>query len=123
VPEGPATILGGLPVIAEVWYTRGDGWTTDDDAGVDKIYWQKRDGSKGKEISQKIYDRLDKLDYWESDVCDAVFDHLAYEQHKEENKCGQCDGTGETQSASNLKTEICPVCEGEGFVNPMVQLG
>lgn len=83
--EGPATILGGLPVIAEVWYTRGDGWTTDDDAGVDCLYWQKRDGTKGKPLPEHMYDRLAKKDpYWEVEVVDQVFDYLNY-QHYERN--------------------------------------
>jgi hypothetical protein len=68
-------------VIAEVWFTRGDGWTTDDDAGVDALYWQKRDGSKAKEVSQAVYDRLEKLDpYWEASVTEQVCDYLAYNQ-------------------------------------------
>lgn len=83
--EGPATILGGLPVIAEVWYTRGDGYSTDDDCGVDALYWQKRDGSKGAPLPQKIWDRLDKIDYWEADVCEAVFDYLSYQKWCEEH--------------------------------------
>lgn len=28
--------------------------------------------------------------------------------------CGQCEGMGETQSASNLEPEPCPVCDGKG---------
>ena len=71
-------MLGGLPVIAEVWFSRGDGWRTDDDAGVDALYWQKRDGSKGAPLSQKIMDRIEKQDYWECDVIDQVSDYLAY---------------------------------------------
>ncbi len=92
MPSGPATILGGLPIIADVWFTRGDGYSSDDDAGVDAIYWRKRDGSKGKEVSQKIYDRLDKIDYWECAVVDAVSDHLAHEQWLRE----QAEGAPET---------------------------
>ncbi|WP_037500567.1 hypothetical protein [Sphingomonas jaspsi] len=81
MPSGPATILGGLPVIADVWFTRGDGWSTDDDAGVDTLYWMKRDGSKGKPLPEHMYDRLEKSDpYWECGVTEAVFDHLAHEQ-------------------------------------------
>lgn len=80
MPEGPATVLGGLPVWAEVWFSRGDGWTTDDDAGVDQLYWLKRDGTKGKPLSQKIMDRIEKEDYWECDVIDKVSDYLAHEQ-------------------------------------------
>lgn len=86
MPEGPATILGGLPVIAEVWFTRGDGWMTDDDAGVDALYWVKRDGTKGKEVPKSVYDRLEKSDpYWHCEVTDQVSEHLAYEQWCREN--------------------------------------
>jgi len=31
------------------------------------------------------------------------------------NACGQCGGTGTTQSASNLEDEECPVCDGTGW--------
>jgi hypothetical protein len=85
MPEGPATVLGGLPVIAEVWWTRGDGWTTDDDAGVDEVFWRKRDGSKGAPFSEKMMDKLDAKDpYWESNVIEQVSDHLAYQQYLRE---------------------------------------
>jgi hypothetical protein len=30
----------------------------------------------------------------------------------DDNQCGQCEGTGTTQSASNLEDEECPVCDG-----------
>lgn len=86
MPEGPATVLGGLPVIADVWFTHGDGWMTDDDAGVSTLYWQKRDGTKGKEVPQSIYDRCEKHDaYWQVSVVEAVIDHLAYEQWAREH--------------------------------------
>lgn len=78
VPSGPASILGGLPVIADVTFSRGDGWVTDDTADVDCLYWMKRDGSKGKPIPEHMYDRLP--DYWECDVIEAVTDHLCYQQ-------------------------------------------
>lgn len=32
------------------------------------------------------------------------------------SECGQCEGTGKTQSASNLETEECPVCDGNGEI-------
>jgi hypothetical protein len=84
MPEAPVTILGGLPVIAEVSFYLGDGWTTDDAAEVDALYWQKRDGSKGKEVSQAIYDRLDKHnDWWEADVTEQVSDYLSYQSYEE----------------------------------------
>ena len=78
--EAQVSILGGLPVIAVVTFTRGDGWEIDDDAHVDHLYWVKRDGAKGKEVSQKIYDKLDKRDpYWQADVTEQVSEALAYE--------------------------------------------
>lgn len=77
--EGPGTICGGLPVIAKVWFTQGDGWS-DPDAGVDAIYWQRRDGTKGKEIPQKVYDRAEAMDYGLSNLIEQVFDHVAHEQ-------------------------------------------
>lgn len=90
MPLAPVTILGGLPVVAAVWFTRGDGWTTDDDAGVDELYWHTKhswsDPSKhGKEVPQSIYDRLDKIDYWQSDVVDQASDWLAYRDYEEKN--------------------------------------
>lgn len=30
------------------------------------------------------------------------------------DECGQCEGTGTTQSASNGESEECPVCDGTG---------
>ena len=87
MPGGPSIILGGLPVWAEVWFTRGDGWMTDDDAGVTSLHWLKSDGTKGKEVSKKIYDRLDKIDYWEVDVVDRVSDYLAYKDYEDGPEC------------------------------------
>lgn len=83
VPSHAVTVLGGLPVIAEVTFTRGDGWMTDDDASVDALYWIKRDGTAGALVSQKIYDRLEKHDaYWEADVTEQVSEALAYEAYE-----------------------------------------
>ena len=75
---GPCTVLGGLPLWAECWYSRGDGWTCYDDAGVDSLHWLKRDGTKGKEISQRMYDRIEKRDqYWEGHVIEQIDDYLS----------------------------------------------
>ena len=83
MPEGPATVLGGLPVIAEVWFS-GPDYFGEYDAGVDNLYWQKRDGSRGKPLSDKVMERINKRDpYWESDVIEAVSDHLLYEQEQQ----------------------------------------
>lgn len=74
--DGPCTVLGGLPLIADVWSDR-DYWG-EYDCGVDGLYWQKRDGSRGKEIPQKLLDRIEKYDpYWEALVTEQVFDYLS----------------------------------------------
>lgn len=75
----PATILGGLPVWAEVSFGRGDGWTTDDWAEVEGLYWLTRKGKKGAPLSQKILDRLDKIPYWQADVTEQVSEAAAAE--------------------------------------------
>ncbi len=74
--EGPASVLGGLPVWAEV-YCSGE-----DDAEVEGLYWLKRDGSKGAPFSQKMWDRVQKHDpYWIANVIEQVFDHIEHEKH------------------------------------------
>lgn len=57
---------------------------TDDDAGVDCLYWQKHDGTKGKPLPQKVMDKIEKEDYWECNVIDQVTDHLCYQQYLRE---------------------------------------
>lgn len=80
MPSGPATILGGLPVIAEVRFRRD--YFGECDADVLGLYWMKRDGTAGKAIPEHMYDRMP--DYWEADVIEAVSEHLAYEQWERE---------------------------------------
>ena len=82
MPDCPVTILGGLPVIAEVWFS-GPDYYGEYDAGVDGIYWQKRDGSKGKEVSKAIYDRLDKVAYWQAYITEQANEYLAYSEQEE----------------------------------------
>ena len=75
----PVTILGGLPVFAEVTFTRGDGYTTDDDAEVDQLYWRTHNNNMGNPLPQHIFDRMEKKDeYWQCDVIDQVCDWHAY---------------------------------------------
>lgn len=83
MPLCPVTILGGLPVLADVWFSSGGGWQSDGDAGVDALYWRKRDGTKGAEVSTKIYDRLDKEPYWQADVTEQANDWLGCRERKE----------------------------------------
>lgn len=81
------TILGGLPVIADVWFS-GPDYQGEYDSGVNAIYWLKtKHGGKGNEVSQNVYDRLEKYDsYWQADVTERASDALAYEDdHDEES--------------------------------------
>jgi hypothetical protein len=52
---------------------------------------------------------------WLSDIVEMVTD-LAEAEKSDEIECGQCEGTGTTQSASNGKDEECPVCDGSGYI-------
>lgn len=73
----PVTVLGGLPVIADVWFSGPDYWG-EYDAGVDGLYWQKRDGSRGKELSTKVMERIEKEQYWDADVTEKANDWLSF---------------------------------------------
>jgi hypothetical protein len=42
---------------------------------------------------------------------------LVEEFEDEPEECGQCEGTGTTQSASNGEDEQCPVCDGSGEIS------
>lgn len=83
----PATILGGLPVIAEVAFGKdadgpwgwGEYW-----AEVEGLYWQKRDGSKGARLPATLYDRAEKYDPGFCDLTTNVSDDMAAEQSEQE---------------------------------------
>lgn len=83
MPSGPATILGGLPVIAEVWFS-GPDYQGEYNAGVDGLYWQRRDGTAGSQLSEKVMSRLP--DYWQGDVIEQVSDYLAMRDYVEQDK-------------------------------------
>jgi hypothetical protein len=73
-----ATILGGLPVVAEVWFS-GPDFDGEYDAGVVGLYWRKRDGSKGAPLSQRLMDKIEAKDsWWQSDVTEQASDWLGY---------------------------------------------
>jgi len=73
----PAYILGGLPVIAEVWFS-GPDHNGEYDAGVDQLYWRKSSGECGKELSEKMYVKLYKHQpYWEADITEIANDWLS----------------------------------------------
>lgn len=79
-----AFILGGLPIIAEISFGY-DSWNMEHWAEVEGIFWCKRDGTKGKEISQALRDRAEKYDPYFSNLIEHVNEELAWE--KEEEKC------------------------------------
>jgi hypothetical protein len=72
----PVTILGGLPVIAEVWFS-GPDYNGEYDAGVDSLSWQKHDGSIGKPLSEKVMARVEKETYWQAYVTEQANDWLS----------------------------------------------
>lgn len=79
---GRGTILGGLPVIAEVdWGTDywGEGY-----ADISQIYWIKHDGSKGKPIPQKVFDRAENYDSYFSSLIEQLSEQCAHEQYERE---------------------------------------
>jgi len=74
---GRGTILGGLPVIAEVsWGTDywGEGY-----AEIEQIYWMKRDGTKGKPISRKVFDRAEIYDSYFCSLVEQLSEQAAHE--------------------------------------------
>lgn len=90
----------------------------------------KPDSETDKVIRQQIFESLSRdFDHADIDdtgkilvVQDGYWFDLSIEtlDNGEPIECGQCEGTGRTQSASNLKEEEeeCPVCDGSGQVAP-----
>lgn len=72
----PVTVLGGLPAIAEVWFS-GPDYFGEYDAGVDGLYWQRSDGSKGALFSERMMDRVEKDSYWDAYVTEQANDWLS----------------------------------------------
>lgn len=82
--HGAGTILGGLPIIAEVsWGTDywGEGY-----AEVEAIFWMKRDGTAGKPVSQKIWDRAEKYDAYFSCLVEQLQEQFTYERYGPEEE-------------------------------------
>jgi hypothetical protein len=81
----PVTVKGGLPMIADVWFS-GPDYFGEYDSDVDDLYWQKKDGSKGKPISDKIMLDIQKKDpYYESYIIEQVNDWLGYNARDEQD--------------------------------------
>lgn len=82
--RAPVRICGGLPVIAEVFFDQ-DYWG-EHDATVEAIYWMKKDGTAGSQVSQKVYDRAEKYDCQFSSLVDQVNDWCAMQEPEESNE-------------------------------------
>lgn len=76
MPRVSVSILGGLPVIADVSFGY-DSYSMEHWAEVDAIYWRKRDGTAGKEISQAVRDRAEKYDPYFGNLIEQANDELA----------------------------------------------
>jgi hypothetical protein len=84
---GRGTILGGLPVVADVdWGTDywGEGY-----AEISAIYWMKRDGSKGKPIPQSVFDRAEAYDSYFSSLVEQLSEQAAYEAAEHEGEVAE----------------------------------
>lgn len=77
MPRVDATILGGLPVIADISFgydsLNNEHWTEV------AIYWRKRDGTAGKEISLHLRDKAERYDPYFSDLIERANESLAHE--------------------------------------------
>lgn len=79
----PVTVLGGLPLLAKVdfpkhcfWGIDPSGWNPD--PSVESLCWAKRNGKKGAEISEAMWEKLRKDPYWDVDVIEQVSEAIAY---------------------------------------------
>lgn len=85
MPICRATILGGLPVWVEVSFGydefAGEHW-----AEVQKIWWRKRDGSRGKEVTQKVFDRALNYDSYFGNLIEQANEELAQQSWEEKEE-------------------------------------
>lgn len=75
MPEGPSTILGGLPVFLVV-SCGYDPYNNEYWSEVDEICWRKKDGSKGKPIPDSVRDRAENYDYGFCEAIEQLFYNL-----------------------------------------------
>lgn len=75
---GEAIILGGLPVIATVYWSY-DEWTMEHDFTIEAICWRKRDGTAGKPVPQSVWDRAEKHDSYFCNLNEQLNEQAAYE--------------------------------------------
>lgn len=78
----PVTALG-LPLIAVV--TAGyDAFNGESWSEVAELFWRKRDGSRGKHVSPKVWDKIDGDGDGLNGLTEQVFDHLEHERWERE---------------------------------------
>lgn len=83
MPEAPVTVCGGLPLIADVWFS-GPDYFGEYDSEVTALYWMKRNGERGKQVSERFMESLEKRNpYWQGDVTEQVSDYYASQEHAE----------------------------------------
>lgn len=106
--------LPGVALIQQDDVTNGpDGTFALEYAGGTNVDWNaqatvyRQPVGDGKAPPQRVFVDEDGDEFLEGEC------HLAEE---EDGQCGQCEGTGATQSASNGKDEPCPVCDGSGSI-------
>lgn len=80
-----ATILGGLPVIADVSFGY-DGFTGEYYSEVSQLFWVKKDGSPGKELPQHVIDKAEKYDPYFANLTENVSEMLASEAYENKPK-------------------------------------
>lgn len=80
--RGPGTILGGLPIIAEVSWGY-DSFNMEHWAEIEAIYWQKRDGSVGKEIPVSVRDRAARYDSYFCNLIEQLNEQAASQDRDE----------------------------------------
>ena len=129
MPEGPATILGGLPVWVEASAGVDDNPITGREywSEVDALYWLKKDGTKGSPIPQKVWDRAEEYDYGFCTTLEQLWDHLSYEQYERDLmdvRCSKCEGTGVSRPYPWAEpTAYCRRCKGTGTFVSRVRAG
>ena len=77
--DAPVTVLG-LPLVAVV-SSSYDAHTGESDAEVVELYWRRRDGSRGKHVSDKVWDKIESTTWGLCGIIEQVCDHAGYENY------------------------------------------
>ena len=79
MPEAPVTV-NGMPMIAVI-HSSYDSFTGESDSEVTELYWRKRDGTRGKHVSLKVWDKIDAEIWGMCGILEQAFDVWAYERY------------------------------------------